>query len=266
MGYHVVRISDRSLLAAYFGHNPFVNAYALGDLDSFFWPRTEWFGIYQNQDLKTIVLLYSDDNIPVLLAIDHEAELLGSAITNCLTKFVPAHFYAHLAPSLLPAFQAKYECVHHGTYLKMGLRPPTSFVLAHDVQDIFARRLTSDDLAQATLLFKNAYPGNWFSGRMLETGKYFGAFNHEEMVGIAGVHVYSPSYKVAALGNITVAHDWRKRHIGAYLTSVLCEDLLQELSVITLNVKADNFVAIRCYEKLGFTTISRYEEVMISAQ
>ncbi|MHC4559779.1 MAG: GNAT family N-acetyltransferase, partial [Planctomycetota bacterium] len=111
--------------------------------------------------------------------------------------------------------------------------------------------------------FKKAYPGNFFEPRMLETNQYYGIRESDELISIAGVHVYSQRYKVAALGNITTHPNYRGRGYGTTVTAKVCKSLLREIDHIGLNVKADNTSAVRCYEKLGFEVVDSYGEFEI---
>ncbi len=77
----------------------------------------------------------------------------------------------------------------------------TAQVLAADTRG--AGLLTAADLPALQTLYAAAYPGNWFDSRMLGTGQYVGIWQGDRLMAVAGIHVYSPSYKIAALGNIT---------------------------------------------------------------
>ena len=72
---------------------------------------------------------------------------------------------------------------------------------------------------------------------MLETGKYFGIREGKKLVAVAGVHVYSREYKVAALGNITTHIDFRGKGLAAAVTGQLCQELVDEGLMVCLNVK-----------------------------
>lgn len=255
-------ITDKSVIQEYLNKEPFLNAYALGDLDPFFWPRTRWLAAYDEDKLLTVVLVYQDDSIPVVLAVDSCAEALGK---NLLTKCIghlPERFYSHLSPSLFASLESYYSVEPHGTHFKMGLTRDT-FRKCNGAPNESIRKMVPADLEAILQLYRNAYPGNWFVPKMLETGKYYGVFATERLTGFAGVHVYSKEYGISALGNITVAPDLRGRGLAQRITSVLCEDLLSEIPVVTLNVKADNDAAIRCYESLGFQKVGTYEEALV---
>ena len=112
-------------------------------------------------------------------------------------------------------------------------------------------------------LYKEGYPGNWFNARMLQTKQYFGLRIENRLVSIAGIHVYSEKYKVAALGNIVTHPDYRGNGFGKAVTAGLCQSLSEHVDNIGLNVKADNAAAIALYEKLGFEIVGTYYELMV---
>jgi predicted GNAT family acetyltransferase len=96
---------------------------------------------------------------------------------------------------------------------------------------------------------------------MLETGCYFGVRRAGALVSVAGVHVFSGQYRVAALGNITTHPDFRGQGLATLTTARLCQELLRAgIECVGLNVKADNRSAIACYERLGFARVADYGE------
>jgi ribosomal protein S18 acetylase RimI-like enzyme len=125
------------------------------------------------------------------------------------------------------------------------------------------RRLTLSDIDKINELYRIAYPHNWFDSRMIKTGKYFGCFESGMLVGIAGIHVYSPEYRIAALGNIATHPGFRGRKIAYNVTTALCNDLKESTDIIGLNVKSDNKAAIKCYQNIGFEIRSSFDEFLV---
>nr|WP_277875856.1 GNAT family N-acetyltransferase [Trichocoleus sp. FACHB-90] len=109
-------------------------------------------------------------------------------------------------------------------------------------------------------LYGVSYPSNWFEPRMLETGYYYGLRRGETLVSVAGVHIYSQQYRVAALGNVTTHPQFRGLGLATAVCARLCQELLRHVDHIGLNVLAGNRSAIACYEKLGFEQIATYGE------
>src|SRR5262249_14112428 len=126
------------------------------------------------------------------------------------------------------------------------------------------RTLGTPDLPAILELYRQAYAGNWFDARMLETGQYLGAYASDELIAVAGVHAYSERYRVAALGNVATHPRRRGQGLGTAVTAALCRRLLERVDLVGLNVDADNLAALRCYEKLGFEQRAPYEEVVVA--
>ena len=83
----VVELHGRDEIAAFFGCNPRAHAYELGDLDDFDWPHTRWYGWQDDSGALTqIVLLYSQPDVPVFIAIAEEPTATMEAL---VTSIVP---------------------------------------------------------------------------------------------------------------------------------------------------------------------------------
>jgi predicted GNAT family acetyltransferase len=98
---------------------------------------------------------------------------------------------------------------------------------------------------------------------MLRTKQYFGLRLKNRLLSVAGIHVYSEKYKVAALGNIVTHPDYRGKGYSKAVTARLCQSLAEHVDNIGLNVKADNTAAISMYRKLGFEIVGTYFELMV---
>jgi ribosomal protein S18 acetylase RimI-like enzyme len=171
---------------------------------------------------------------------------------------LPRRFYAHLTEGTATALTQDYRITSHGAHHKMGL---TDLSRLDGMDGSEAVPLTTTDTDELQALYAASYPGNWFVPRMLQTGFYFGVRRGTQLVSVAGVHVYSQKYKVAALGNITTRPEFRGQGLATVVTTRLCQELRRAgIQSIGLNVKADNRGAIACYEKIGFKHVADYGE------
>lgn len=251
---------DRQEIAGYLEKNIFLHIYSVGDLDDFFWPYTVWYAWRKGTNVEALALLYVGQTLPTLLALCEEKEYDAmTELLRALGPVLPCRFYTHLSANLEGVLRDAYELTPHGAHYKMALVDPNA-VTGKACADVV--QLTDADLPSICTLFRDSYPGNWFDARMLQTGQYFGLRMTDTLVSIAGVHVYSPAYKVAALGNITTHPGYRNRGLGTRVTARLCQSLLEKVDHIGLNVKADNQAAISCYERLGFKVVASYGEFM----
>lgn len=253
-------VTDKGAIEAFLRGDVSLQVYGIGDLDDFFWPYTAWHGWYEGGELRSLFLVYSGTGLPVLLALEERERAAAAALLKTL---LPRRFYCHVSPYLGVELPARASVEPHGRHTKMSLAAPERLKAAI-LPGYPTRPMRVEDLPMIMELYERAYPGNWFDNRMLETGKYHGAFLDSRLVAIAGVHVYSKKYGVAALGNITTHPELRGKGLGASITATVCEDLLRDVKFIGLNVLADNAAAIRCYEKIGFKVDSTYDEFMVT--
>jgi ribosomal protein S18 acetylase RimI-like enzyme len=256
----VISLHRKDQIEPFLRTNVFLHVYALGDLDDFFWPFTTWYALEEAGELRAVLLVYSAFETPTLMALgdppyDSLHELLRSA-----RRLLPPRVYAHLSPGGRAALGSGVVAESRGPHLKMALGDP-----ALDVQGTnMVERLTVADVPDLLALYAAGYPAHWFDPRQIETGHYYGLRVGGELVSAAGPHVYSPSQRVAALGNIVTHPAHRGRGHAAAVTARLCRELLASVDHIGLNVKADNAPARACYQRLGFRPVAEYEEVTLT--
>jgi len=254
-------ISDKNSIEQYLLKFPQINFYHLGDLDDFFWPYTTWQANMQDDQIKAICLMYSGIKPDVLLAIHNDDQLAMRELITEIIPSLPDQFYTHLSSGLDELFKRRYQLKHHGEYLKMFLDKPGKYV--HSADDGI-EKLSIDNLEEVQDFYRNAYPGNWFDPRMLETNQYLGIRNNEgKLICVGGVHVYSKKYTIAVIGNISTSQKFRNMGLGTQLVNVLCKKLLVEVNGVGLNVRSDNLSAIAIYEKIGFKKTAVYHEWML---
>lgn len=330
-------ISSKKDLENYFRLNdPYLHLYEMGDLDSFFWPGTRWFGVkdVDSEDYLFVALLYTGGNsLPVFIAFandescDRSNVQYGIQLLQDIVDDLPAKFHSHLSPALISPLQSIYQSSCQLKHYKM------KFCSSHDdnqgqlhqVDTSNVVPLSPSDVILVESFFEDSYPGNWFDPRMLQSKKMFGIYEHNggsgsspevsdtagvmgvlpssissslsasktpRLVAVAGVHVYSEEFGVAALGNIAVHPSSRCRGLARTVTAGLLKNLLgccfsspssssnteehaatlckedsrttekRDISYIGLNVEASNSGAIKCYQRLGFTIVAEFYEVM----
>lgn len=247
--------TDKKRLRAHFKKDEVLFSYHIGDLDDFFFPDCQWMVSYgERAHIEEAILLYTGGETPSLLAFgvtDDFDNLLAEAV-----DLLPPAFYCHFRSRSRETLRKVYTEKALGTFVKMKL---SSFVSCDNSEhDII--QLGENHEGSLRKLYDSSYPGNYFTPRMLQTGKYFGIIKKNEIIAVAGLHVYSPEYKIAVLGNIVTAVEHRGHGLGRSVTSRLVKELTAENLLVCLNVKADNLPATKCYERLGFKKVHEYEE------
>ncbi|MGZ8688806.1 MAG: GNAT family N-acetyltransferase [Gaiellaceae bacterium] len=257
----VAEMRDRAVIAGLCRRNPFLHVYELGDLDDFFWPHTRFVGWGDEGDLTQLALLYTEPEPPVLLALAEEPFAQMALLLGALLPELPARLYAHVTPFLLETIESRYDVESHGLHLKMGLTDTSR--LGHAAVQL----LGEADLDEVSAFYARAYPGTWFVPRMLETGRYVGIREGGSLACVAGVHVFSPTWRAAALGNVATLPELRGRGLATRACGALCRLLLRDgIDTIALNVRADNTPAIAAYRQLGFEAVGEYLEVDLTAR
>ena len=253
-------LHDKAQIEAFLRKNVYLNIYSIGDLDDFFWHNTVWYASKDGDDIRAIVMLYAMPPIPTLHAMCERHDPMAELIRS-ISHLLPGRFHAHLSPGLAEVFAERASVESSEKNYKMALADKSRL---DEVDCSQVVPLTVDDLDQMLRLYEDAYPGNWFDPRMLETGQYFGVRKENRLVSAAGVHVYSQEYKVASLGNVVTHPDYRASGHAKSTTARLCQSLAETVDHIGLNVKADNAAAMSLYEALGFKIVAPYYECMIA--
>ena len=254
-------LHDKGEIEAFLRKNVYLHIYSIGDLDDFFWHKTIWYGSKTSDQIQAIAMLYTEPPLPTLHAMGEQHEPIAELIRS-IFHLLPGRFHAHLSPGLCRRLSPRWQPEALTRCQKMFLTRPER-VAGIETDDV--ERLSPADLPQLQAFFAIAYPDNWFDPRMLETGQYFGIRRDGNLQSVAGIHVYSRRYRVAALGNIATVPGARGLGLAGRVTARLCRSLLADVDAIGLNVHADNRAAIACYRRLGFDVIASYEEVRLNA-
>ena len=259
----IVELEDRDAIAAFLRRNARAHVYELGDLDDFDWPHTRWFGWKRDGRTEQIALLYSEPVVPVLLAITDEPFDEMERLLRTISDTLPSPLYVHATAPLLAVLAERYAIESAEPHLKLALGRP-DLVAANAVP---VEILGPADLDEIETFYAAAYPGTWFVPRMLATGRYVGIRQNGRLVCVAGVHVHSPTWRVAALGNVATLPELRGQGLARGACAALCLLLLADgIETIALNVRADNTAAMAAYTRLGFESVAAYTEASLIAR
>lgn len=255
----LVCLHEKTEIEAFLRQNTALHIYSLGDMDPFFWPFTQWYGWEDEGKIRAIALLYNALSPPVLLALAPPQEIpLLQALLNHLLPILPRHVYTHLSLGLEEILERAFQLESAGIHYKMILNDPARLRDFHPE----GVRLNLEHISEVAALYEASYPGHAFDPRLLETGQFFGLWREGQLVSIAGIHVYSPTYRVAAIGNVTTHPDYRNRGLGKSVVAALSLSLFETVDHIGLNVKRDNLAAVHSYQQLGFGILDSYHEIM----
>jgi GNAT superfamily N-acetyltransferase len=256
----VIPLTDRDLIRGFLTTDRFFADYARGDLDPAHFHFTDWFGAEDDGVLRALVMLYHDLRPPILFAMGaargieailDQAVILPQIELSIREEHLPIveKFYrAKLVPMLKMALETaswRARSVTQSPVFQTGIASSQTALLA-------MTRLDVSHMLQLEALYAHG-GGDAFRQRSLELGVFYGIFDNERLVSVAGTHIVSEDERIAALGNVLTHPDYRGRGLATIAASAVCEELLdRDIEMIGLSVSRSNEAAIKVYEKIGF--------------
>lgn len=228
--------------------NPNWCAYALADLDPSLSENAEWL-----VEDASVVLQYGGLNPPVLFA---HGEPHG--VMRLFSEVPAGEFQYTLQPTHRSLLDDRLQPIHETNMWRMVLQPD-DFPGAPDRP---TTRLTLEHLEQIQdLMVDEPDQPDAFSPSQLEMGIFRGVFQDGNLVSMAGTHVLSAKYDVAAVGNVFTDPAQRGRGYGRATCAAVVADLLDlGIGTIVLNVSMANEAAVNLYRSLGFWPFCGYHE------
>ncbi len=116
------------------------------------------------------------------------------------------------------------------------------------------RRLHGRDVRALNMLYSTEGAPTGYTAAHVEQAVYFGAFEANRLVSVAGTHVVAPNAGVAVVGNVFTHPRFRGAGLAERVTSAVTEELLDQrgCSLVTLTVNPANTPAVRAYRRLGY--------------
>ena len=115
--------------------------------------------------------------------------------------------------------------------------------------EISIRPLTIADVPQMLSLTDLTKPGPFYQ-KTIEFGNYYGIFNEEELVAMAGERLQMDGY--TEISAICTKPEHQGKGYAAHLFSQAAERILQNACIPFLHVRTDNLRAIELYKRSGF--------------
>ncbi|MBH25438.1 MAG: hypothetical protein CMH57_13525 [Myxococcales bacterium] len=270
----IEELKDREELRIFLTRDRVGNAYLLGDLDPVYLPYCTWYGNRVDGQLQAVLLLYSGLRMPVILTASSSAtpasrpqehkERSARYLLELLEHVrlqLPSPLWVHAWENHHPVLNDSFSKLSLKRMQRMGLERDAYIRPDDEEGQRSVRRLDHTDTAAIVELYRH-FPDNFFEPYQLETGLYFGidAEGGRGLAGIAGIHVHSKTYDIAAIGNLVVHPEHRRRGYATAVTTRLLDELFQTVSLVTLNVREGNVAAIGTYKKFGFVRHRVYFE------
>lgn len=246
----VTSLNDLDRIRDFLQAERFFADYALGDLDPDHFGFTAWFGAEDEGQLCALVMLYNDLEPPILFAAGAAHGL--AAILDQAVRL--PQISLSIRAEHLPVIERCYRA-EPVPMLKMALLPEDFRPMDTLAWRALSRTMIRLDVSHRPLL-EELYShggGDAFRQRSLALGVFYGVFEDERLVSVAGTHLVSAKERIAALGNVMTLPAYRGQGLATLAASAVCHELLERgIELIGLSVSRSNEAAIRVYEKIGF--------------
>jgi ribosomal protein S18 acetylase RimI-like enzyme len=255
----IKQITEKKAVQEFLLQDPYLHIYEMGDLQDKLYRNITWHAAVESGAIKALAMVYITHE-PILFVLEDKNPGAAAFLLEKILDKLPERIYCHLSKGLSDILGRKYKLDREGNFFKMKLTGDI-LVDASIKYPEYTYRLNVKDFEAVNEFLKRVNPKAFFVHGMLDTGKYFCIRKNNELICMAGVHLYSREYGVAAIGNIVTEEKYRGKGFAKSVTASLCRDLWGGVKYIGLNVKTDNTPAIKAYERIGFTTHSEVEEL-----
>lgn len=213
------------------------------------WDMSEWFIAREKDKLAGCLIIYTGGR-GMYSFISRGSE---KAVEELVASMAYPAIFAIIPTKHQAIVEKHYKFLSHGEFLLMGVEEPRcQMPKLHKTH-----RLTSADLDEVDAFYRSTAAGAW-NPAQLDIGPFYGIRESNKLVSVCGtIGVYTASPGASVIGNLVTLPAYQNRGYG---TSVLCaviQDLFQKYRYVTLMVDSSNIGAIRIYERLGFTVLTR---------
>lgn len=238
---HIQRLTGISEILPILEHGQSYSAAAIAHLEPGFFELSKWFIAMHHDDFA--LCLISRSMTPCYIFTMGNADVL-----DCLldATSLPGEAFITCQPDHLDTVERYYELDSHFLMRRMIVTRDSFTPMAE-----MATRLRPPHTKELNMLYES-HTGHVFSPRQIRRGVYYGIWQNDRLVAVAGTHLISPTYGIAYVGNVLTHHDYRNQGMASICTSAVTADLLDSCTKVVLNVEPQNLPAIRAYCGLGY--------------
>ncbi len=242
---------DKAVLRAFLDRDRLFAAYAICDLDEREFPHTRWAVARQGSEVVALGVEYAGASPQPLFLMGSDAGI------GAILRDVQRPRIAFIAG--LPASLAEVQRHYHLDPGPQMVRMATDRQRFRRVDDPGVERLSPIDAPELNRLYRLGF-GAWLPGQSIAEGVYYGLRIRGRIVAAAGTHIVSRDSRLAVVGNVLTAPEYRGRGYAKAVTGAVTDELLAFCDDVVLNVRSDNPPALNAYRRLGYHEHVRYEE------
>lgn len=244
---------DRDLLLSFLDRDRLFAAYAIADMDDTEFSRTSWGLAFDGDEPVAVVMEYRGLS-PQPLFVMGAPDGIAAALTDTIR---PRAAYLAAKPDAVPAVAELYRVDRGAEMARMSVDRATFVPFPGD-----AVRLDVADTSHLNRLYELGLTA-WLPSESVAAGIYYGVRRGSRLIAAAGTHVISPTYGLAAVGNVFTNREYRGQGFAKVVTSAVTAELLESVGQVVLNVRTDNPAALATYRALGYREHTRFEEHLV---
>jgi RimJ/RimL family protein N-acetyltransferase len=255
--WRIRELDDKGEILGWLQADRLYAAYAIGDLEPALFAQSRFVGAQAPDKSRALALHFRGLKMPVLFLMGHpeglrallkEAQLPERAYLTCRAEHISMVHDLYTWEKAIPMWRMVVE--------PERFRPVKGRCI----------RLAAEHSSKIKALFALG-EGFAFHPAQLEQGVFYGILIQDQLAAIAGTHVVSPTYGLAAVGNVITAPGQRGKGYGTSATGAVVDDLFRRgIRQVVLNVAQGNAPAIHVYQKLGFERYCPFFEGWVDAQ
>lgn len=164
----------------------------------------------------------------------------------------PRHNYATCQPEHLPVLRRYFAISHEQPMLRMAVIADHFLPAGSPPPGIVVRRLRGPEVRPLNQLYSSEGAPAYYTAAHLREGVYYGAYEQQRLLAVAGTHVVSEDMGVAVVGNVFTHPAQRGRGYARLVTGAVTAELLETCRDIVLTVDPTNLPAVQAYRRLGY--------------
>ena len=152
------------------------------------------------------------------------------------------------SPEHMPVLRRAYQLRDTLSMMRMSVIP-TEFRPI----DATVRRMRGRDVMKINELYASEGGPSHYTADSIERAVYYGMFDGDRLVSVAGTHIGAPNQGIAIVGNVFTDAAYRGLGLATRVTSAVTTELLERgCAEVALTVDPGNTPALAAYTRLGY--------------
>jgi ribosomal protein S18 acetylase RimI-like enzyme len=246
--FRIREVHDRRAIDAALSEDRSYAAYALGHLEAGLFEHSQ-FWIADGTDGHG-VLMHASGMLGRTTVVAGDPSAVDALVS--LHPGTRSSYLATCSPAHLAALERTYVVVGSLEMQRMSVTAATFAPVPALRGEV--RRLSGRDVRAINLLYSVEGPPTGYTPEHIDQAVYYGAYEANRLVAVAGTHIVAPHYDAAVVGNVFTHPRFRGLGLAERVTSAVTDELLHQrgCALVTLTVNPTNTPAVKAYRRLGY--------------